>query len=124
MVHDRSWVSKSDVASYLRCPYAFWLTCSGQLSRTDLLTPFEKKIMREGVAFERGIVDATRSIVMPLGSETELFSQDFTIPAVRTFENPSLGLIGKPDGIVTANGRFSPSRLSHTDYSSAAIASN
>ena len=64
--------------------------------------------MREGVAFERGIVDAIRSIVMPLGSETELFSQGFTIPAVRTFENPSLGLIGKPDGIVTANGALQP----------------
>ena len=64
--------------------------------------------MREGVAFERGIVDAARSIVMPLGGETELTGQDFTIPVVRTFENRSLGLIGKPDGLVTANGALQP----------------
>ena len=37
LVLEQSWVSKTNVTSYLRCPYAFWLADSGQLDRSELL---------------------------------------------------------------------------------------
>ena len=62
---DRTWVSKTNVTSYLRCPYAFWLTDSGQLDRAELLSPFEAQLAETGIAFERGIVEAATPIEMP-----------------------------------------------------------
>src|SRR5258708_3345642 len=45
---------------------------------------------------------------MPTGGEAELFTQDLTILDVRAFRNPGLRLIGRPDGLVTANGALQP----------------
>ncbi len=71
-VPDRTWVSKTNVTSYLRCPSAFWLTDSGQLDRAELLSPFEAQLAETGIAFERGIVEAATPIEMPPGGEAEL----------------------------------------------------
>jgi hypothetical protein len=46
-----SWVSKTDITRYMRCPYGFWLTDSSQLNRAELLSPFEARLAGEGVAF-------------------------------------------------------------------------
>ena len=91
-VPDRTWVSKTNVTSYLRCPYAFWLTDSGQLDRAELLSPFEAQLAETGIAFERGIVEAATPIEMPPGGEAELFADDHTILQVRAFRNPELRL--------------------------------
>jgi predicted RecB family nuclease len=103
-----SWVSKTNVTDYVRCPYAFWLTDSGQVSRAELMSPFEAQLAERGTAFERGIVDSAVPIEMPPGGEAELFTQDRTILQVRTFRNPELRLVGRPDGLVTANGALEP----------------
>lgn len=108
VVRGQSWVSKTNVTSYLRCPYAFWLTDSGQLDQAELLSPLEAQLAEEGVAFERGIVDAAQPIAMPPGGEPELFAQDHTLLAVRAFRSPRLRLVGRPDGLVTANGALQP----------------
>jgi predicted RecB family nuclease len=108
VVRGRSWVSKTNVSSYLRCPYAFWLADSGQLDRADLLSPFEAQLAEDGVVFERSIVDAAAPIVMPPGGEAELFTQDHLLLEVRAFRNPRLRLIGRPDGLVTAAGALQP----------------
>jgi predicted RecB family nuclease len=101
-------VSKTDVTSYLRCPYAFWLTDSGQLDRAELLSPFEAELAESGIAFEQGIVDAAIPIELPPGGEAELFAGDHTILQVRAFRNRELRLIGRPDGLVTAYGALQP----------------
>ena len=107
-VRGRSWVSKTNVTGYLRCPYAFWLADSGQLDRADLFSPFEAQLAEEGAAFERGIVDAAAPITMPPGGEPELFTQEHTLLEVRAFRNPRLRLVGRPDGLVTAAGALQP----------------
>jgi predicted RecB family nuclease len=101
-------VSKTNVTSYLRCPYAFWLADSGQLDRAKLLSPFEAQLAEDGVAFERGIVDAAAPMVTPPGGEAELFTQNHTLLDVRPFRNPRLRLVGRPDGLVTAGGVLQP----------------
>ena len=101
-------MSKTDVTSYLRCPYAFWLTDSGQLDRAELLSPFEAQLAETGIAFEQGIVEAAKPIELPPGGEVELFADDRTILQVRAFRNLKLKLIGRPDGLVTARGAIQP----------------
>lgn len=101
-------MSKTDVVRYLRCPYAFWLVDSGQLSSAKLLSPFEEQLAQDGVSFERGIFAAAPPIAMPPGGEAELFSEDHTLLDVRTFRSPRLRLIGRPDGLVTASGSLQP----------------
>lgn len=66
-------MSKTDVVRYLCCPYAFWLVDSGKLSQAGLLSPFEERLTEDGVAFERGIVQAAPPIVMPPGGEARTF---------------------------------------------------
>src|SRR5690242_18430296 len=107
-VRSRLWVSKTNVTSYLRCPYAFWLADSGQLDRAELLSPFEAQLAEDGVAFERGIVDAAAPLAMPPGGEAELFAQEHILLQVRAFWNPRLQLVGRPDGLVTAAGVLQP----------------
>jgi predicted RecB family nuclease len=107
-VRNQSWVSKTNVTSYLRCPYAFWLTDSGQLDRVELLSPFEAQLADTGIAFERAIVEAAAPVEMPSGGEAELLTQDHTLLDVRAFRNPRPRLIGRPDGVVTANGALQP----------------
>lgn len=107
-MRDRSWVSKTNVTRYLRCPYAFWLTDSGQLDREELLSPVETRLVQDGIAFERSIVEAAAPLAMPPGGEAELFAHDHTLLQVRAFRNPGLRLIGRPDGLVTANGALQP----------------
>lgn len=65
----------------------------------------------DGVAFERGIVQTAPPIAMPPGGEAELFRQDRTLLDVRTFRNRRLRLIGRPDGLVTANGALQPTEI-------------
>jgi hypothetical protein len=101
-------VSKTDVVRYVRCPYAVWLVDSGQLSQGELPGPFEGRLAQDGVEFERRIVEAAPPIALPPGGEAELFAHDHTLLDVRTFRNSRLRLIGRPDGLVTANGALQP----------------
>jgi hypothetical protein len=48
-------VSKSNVTSYLRCPYAFYLIDSGALSPADAIDALGERLIEEGVAFEASI---------------------------------------------------------------------
>ena len=95
-MRNQSWVSKTNITSYLRCPYAFWLTDSGQLDRAELLSPVEAQLAETGIAFERSIVEAAVPVARPPGGEAELFIQDHTILDIRAFRNPALRLIGRP----------------------------
>ena len=103
-----SWVSKTNVTSYLRCEYAFWLTDSRQLDRVALFSPFEAQLRDAGIDFERDITEIATPIETPPGGEAELFAGDETILQVRNFRNPELRLIGRPDGLVTAYGALQP----------------
>ena len=48
-----NWVCKTNVASYARCPYAFYLLDSGKVSVEDAYPQFILDRMADGVTFPR-----------------------------------------------------------------------
>lgn len=121
MSAEPSWVTKTNLTDWLRCPYAFWLADSGKIIRADMVSPFQVELMQAGIEFEDRIVADAQPIPMPPGGEAELFAEDRTLVAVRGFENPELRLKGRPDGLVTASGALEPveikshRQVQHTD---------
>jgi predicted RecB family nuclease len=103
-----SWVSKTNVADYLRCPYAFSLLDSGQIERASPFSPFQTQVLDRGVAFERGIVERASPLEMPPGGHAELVGENHVLFRTAGFKNVKRRLIGRPDGIVTANGALEP----------------
>jgi predicted RecB family nuclease len=104
----QTWVTKTNVTDYLRCPYRFWLLHTGAITRDQLFGPADQAVLDEGNRFEAGIVAAALPIATPPGGPVELFAEDHVLLDVQTLYNPDLHLAGRPDGIVTANGRLEP----------------
>jgi predicted RecB family nuclease len=102
------WVSKSDVASYERCPWAFWLVDSGGLCPSAILDVVAvRRFLEEGIAFESTVRSSAQT--MTLGALPTLAKHGHAIVlGVPTVENPELGLFGKPDGVCTARGAMLP----------------
>lgn len=107
-----SWVTKTNLTDWLRCPYAFWPYDSGQISPADTVNPFQVQLMQVGIEFENGIVAAeTPPISMPPGGEAEVFAEDHILLAVRRFANHELRLKRRPDGLATAFGALEPVQI-------------
>jgi hypothetical protein len=51
----RTWVSKTDLTRYLRCPLAFYLLDRGQVAFEDTVNEQEAHLIKEGVAFQARI---------------------------------------------------------------------
>lgn len=103
-----SWVSKTDVTDYIRCPYAFWLADTGQITRADMLSEFETELVDAGVGFEREIVGRAQPITLPEGGVRELLRGEHTLLGTPGVRNERLCLRGRPDGIETAGGALEP----------------
>jgi predicted RecB family nuclease len=105
--HAPSWVSKSDVTSYLRCPYAFYQIDSGALSPTEAIDALGKRLIEEGVAFEPSITAEAR----PLPPEVDLaaaFLTEGRIYGLPLLRNNELSLRGVPDAVDAHAGGFVP----------------
>ena len=105
-----SWVTKSNMSAYSRCPYAFSLLDSGQISKEDAYSAFTTSLMETGIAFEAKVVEEqAEGWDMPPGGFPELFAQDdlmlFGLPE---FQNAGLHTKGIPDAIETAGGAIFP----------------
>ena len=105
---EASWVSKSDVTGYLRCPYGWWLVDTGQISPLEAMTPHLAELATAGHEFEAGVVAAARPVVIPPGTEKEFFKGDRKVYMSRLFRNEALRLRGRPDGVVSAGGAVEP----------------
>ena len=104
-----TWVSKTNVTDFLRCPYAFWLYDSKQISHAESLTPFLEQLISAGVAFEDRVVAAAKPVDIPAGSEAEYLRGEHTVvTAGRMFRNEDLRLRGSPDMIMSASGAVEP----------------
>lgn len=51
----RSWVSKTDIARYARCPFGFWALEEGLVSEAEAFTPRERELLADGVAFHERV---------------------------------------------------------------------
>jgi predicted RecB family nuclease len=104
-----SWVTKTDVTDYIRCPYTFWLLDRKQIRRAETMTPSLVELIEAGRAFEDKVIGGARPIVIEPGSEAEYFQGDHTLVTTDLlFRNDTLRLRGCPDGIVSAHGALEP----------------
>jgi predicted RecB family nuclease len=109
------WVSKSDVTSFLRCPYAFWQIDSGAVAAADAIDALGERLIEEGVMFEQSITAG----VPPRPPELNLpdaFRSDTRIYDLPRLRNDSLGLRGIPDAVDPSEGALIPVEVkSHRD---------
>ncbi len=110
-----SWVSKSDVVSYLRCPYAFWQIDSGALAPELAIDPLGERLIEEGVAFERSVTTEAEPLPPDLDL-TDVLAGDARIYGLPRLENRELRLRGIPDAVDAAAGALIPVEIkSHRD---------
>lgn len=116
---DHGWVSKTDVTTYLRCPYTYSLLWRGEISRDEIFDESLRELMAEGVAFHEQ-VDASAPPI-EVGSKEELralFAAGVTLYHTPTYSNPQLKIVGQPDGIDGAEGLMVPIEFKmHKDVS-------
>jgi predicted RecB family nuclease len=119
----RDWVTKTDLTQYMRCPYAFWLLDQGQITPADLIDQPQRQRILEGRAFEELAVKEiaeTSAIPVAVGPDRKqvgrLLGEDIMLLRTPDFENPTLKLYGRPDGIDVAGGALIPMEIkSHKD---------
>src|SRR5713101_4029538 len=103
------WVSKTDLMTYLRCPYAYYLHYSGRVAFKDTVTELQEHLIQRGVDFHAAVgAKATHPPISPI-DVPKVFAQEST----RLFDPPllfnaKLGIFGKLDAIDTAQGALIP----------------
>ena len=115
----RTWVSKTAMARFVRCPYAFWLVDSGQVRIEDTIDEFQVRLMTEGKEFQ-GLVEAAATPIS-VGAEglKALLMQEGAILNTPDFRNDRLRIFGRPDGIDARSGALIPIEVkSHRDVQS------
>lgn len=112
---DDLWVSKTDLISFLRCPFAWWQIDQGLISAEDILGPLEEKVIEDGSFFHRQ-VEAT-ALPAPEGRGlSELLATDAKLLGLPVLENADLLIRGAPDGVDAASGALLPVEVkSHKD---------
>lgn len=107
-------MSKTDLVSFLRCPYAFWQIDSGALAPEDAIDELGRRLMDDGRDFHEMVSSLAKPPPEPVSGE--LLTQDVTLIGVPMVENRELKLFGAPDGLVTAGGALLPVEAkSHKD---------
>jgi predicted RecB family nuclease len=109
------WVSKTDVTSFLRCPYAWYQVDQGLISHEEIIGPLEGKLLDDGNAFHGRV----ESMALPVPKEaglSELFATDAKLLGLPILENEGLMILGAPDGVDAAAGALLPVEIkSHKD---------
>jgi predicted RecB family nuclease len=119
----RDWVTKTDLTQYMRCPYAFWLLDQGQINPADLIDEPQRQRLLEGRAFEEHAVKEiaeTSAILTAVDPDPKqvgrLLGENIMLFGTPNFDNPTLKLYGRPDGIDVAGGALLPLEVkSHKD---------
>jgi CRISPR/Cas system-associated exonuclease Cas4 (RecB family) len=112
----QSWVTKTDVTRYLRCPYAWWLQDRGEISFEDTVGEFQMQLVRAGTEFHVEVEGEAIPIELPEAGLPGLLAEERTLLGTPDFENPELLIRGRPDGIETAGGALLPIEIkSHKD---------
>src|SRR4051794_18953710 len=110
-------VSKSDIIGYRRCPYAWWLVDTGQLTWEDTLGPIGDRLVGEGQAFHELVEAAAEPVeISELDLASYIASADERLLGVPPYRNTTRKLIGVPDGVEPGRGAAIPIEIkSHRD---------
>jgi predicted RecB family nuclease len=103
-----SWVSKTDMTRYVRCPYAFWLLDGGLISFSEMVDEFQGRLLAGGRDFETVVNEAAMPVVIEPGKLGRLLRRDVRLLGTPEFANRKLRLRGRPDGIDAASGAVVP----------------
>lgn len=112
-----SWVSKTELLRFLRCPYAFYLLDRGLLRFEDTVNEQQIRLINDGVSFHGAVeVLAEPDAIEPTDLPDVLAETRVRLFNVPVFENPELQIYGKPDGIDTAKGALFPVEIKSHKY--------
>ena len=112
---EQSFVTKTNVVDFERCPYAFLLLDRGVVTRDKAVTRDRAERMAAGVAFEERVVSSVEP-APPAASVQELLCGDVDVFLGRTFINRELRLAGIPDGVRPAGGELVPIEVKDHAY--------
>lgn len=107
----QDWVSKTDLGRWYRCPYAFWLLETGQISFEETVSPFQLSLICAGEDYQKLVEQSATPVVISRADLPALLGTEITILGTPMFENRRLKLRGCPDGIDTASGALYPVEL-------------
>lgn len=111
-----SWVSKTNLIDYVRCPYAFWLLDQGLVSRRDMVSEAVRQLAAEGVRFQAGVESRATPIEVSPKELPRLLRKEGIFLNTPLFENKSFKIYGRPDGIDAGRGALIPIEVkSHKD---------
>jgi predicted RecB family nuclease len=109
------WVSKTDLTSFLRCPYAWWQIDQGLISVEEIIGPLDEQLIEDGNVFHQE-VEAMASPIPGDADLAELLTTDVKLLGLPVLENTDLMIRGAPDGVDAASGALLPVEIkSHRD---------
>lgn len=116
-IRTSTWVSKTDLTRYLRCPYAFHLLHRGLVTFAETVTEQQVRLIREGIDFHVAIeAKAVPTAIDPAELPKVFAEKSIRMFGVPIFGNPELQIYGQPDAIDTAQGALFPVEVkSHKD---------
>jgi predicted RecB family nuclease len=116
-VPTETWVSKTDLTRFLRCPYAFYLVDRGLVAFEDTVNDLQLQLIHEGIRFQENI-EATLPVrkITPEDLPTVFADESIRLFGAPLLRNAALQICGQPDAIDTANGELVPVEVkSHQD---------
>lgn len=96
------WVTKTDIASWYRCPYAWWLLDTGQITFEESVSEFAMSLITAGNGYQDLVEQEATPIVISPEDLAGLLQTEVTILGAPLHENKRLKLRGTPDGIQVA----------------------
>jgi predicted RecB family nuclease len=117
MVRDElTWVTKTDMTRFVRCPYSFWLLDSGQITFEETLDEFQVDLLAAGCQFQDLVESSLLAVEMSLPEMLAMLDAGATLFGTPNFYNQALRIRGRPDGIVGGDGALIPIEVkSHRD---------
>lgn len=111
-----TWITKTDLITFVRCPYAFSLLDRGLITRDDMVDEFQVRLLNEGLRFQRAVEAKAVRIDAAPEEIPSLLRQEIALLDPPAFENKRLKIHGRPDGIEAARGALIPIEIkSHKD---------
>ena len=102
----RSWVSKTDLTRYIRCPYSYWRLYERLIEFEDTVTPFAMDLIQAGVEFEDQVTAEAISVPVQVWWDGVWAGRiGFHPPTLRSEQ---LRLYGRPDGLTSVGGVLVP----------------
>lgn len=104
----QQWVSKTDLARWYRCRYAFWLLDTGQITFEETVSQFQLSLIHAGQEYQELVEQSATPITIEPGDLPALLETEITILGTPEFKNRPKKLLGRPDGIDAARGALYP----------------